>query len=664
MCTAVATIAIFQARGGTYTWLASPADGNWDTSSLNWSDGTTDGVAWVDDASAPNDAVFPATSSQKTISISSGTRYVNDLTVNGSGYKIQGNGFINLAGVFAISQNCTISANFGGSSVHIGGTAGRVLYAGGQSSTQTATYLQGSTIFAPNSDKCYGPVPSEPTDNIFVTSGNPCLFPNATSMTLNHNRTIKLAAQATVRFGVNGGPYKIQSLIAAEKSPGCDYSTNTVVSFPGDWEGQNILDPGEGRTNVVGRINLASRLTIASGVTHVGNWKKGTDTTTPLYIHGTNFVYNVGKGNLVVSGGTLYCSQDRYVDVSKRGHVTVTGAGKVYMPNVEWLNGLSGDGRLTVTNGGEFLVRVLRISQSTASEIFLEEGGLITTTVLGIDPNASPKGTFRFNGGRLRSRDSRRNFFATVSAAAMTEAKASGIRFVVGEKGAVFDTGNAQNIWWQRPLVSGAEHDGGVRKIGNSAAELNNLVFMNTNCYNGVTVVEGGAIQLRVDNALPPGNTVRLTASGANISASTFDSEATVRHTTQWLKRVEGFGAVWNSTNIHVTNSVAPSIGGTLVFGNVCDLRGDYEIAGDANGCGLLEVRGTGQSISNLTLRVANFNALDTRAPNDRYKILKSTNGYTGKFVIPADWPRGWDVKYTDNAAYLYFQKGTTFIVR
>ena len=246
----------------------------------------------------------------------------------------------------------------------------------------------------------------------------------------------------------------------------------------------------------------------------------------------------------------------------------------------------------------------------------------------------------------------------------MTEAKASGIRFVVGEKGAVFDTGNAQNIWWQRPLVSGAEHDGGVRKIGNSAAELNNLVFMNTNCYNGVTVVEGGAIQLRVDNALPPGNTVRLTASGANISASTFDSEATVRHTTQWLKRVEGFGAVWNSTNIHVTNSVAPSIGGTLVFGNVCDLRGDYEIAGDANGCGLLEVRGTGQSISNLTLRVANFNALDTRAPNDRYKILKSTNGYTGKFVIPADWPRGWDVKYTDNAAYLYFQKGTTFIVR
>ncbi len=61
---AVAAIATFQARGGTYTWLASPANGNWDTSSLNWSDGTTDGVAWVDDASAPNDAVFGTTSTK------------------------------------------------------------------------------------------------------------------------------------------------------------------------------------------------------------------------------------------------------------------------------------------------------------------------------------------------------------------------------------------------------------------------------------------------------------------------------------------------------------------------------------------------------------------------------------------------------------------------
>ena len=35
---AVAASAILPAQGGTYTWLATPADGNWNTSSLNWSD--------------------------------------------------------------------------------------------------------------------------------------------------------------------------------------------------------------------------------------------------------------------------------------------------------------------------------------------------------------------------------------------------------------------------------------------------------------------------------------------------------------------------------------------------------------------------------------------------------------------------------------------------
>ena len=31
----------------TYTW--EPTDGNWDTTTGNWSDGTSSGVAWVDD---------------------------------------------------------------------------------------------------------------------------------------------------------------------------------------------------------------------------------------------------------------------------------------------------------------------------------------------------------------------------------------------------------------------------------------------------------------------------------------------------------------------------------------------------------------------------------------------------------------------------------------
>ena len=66
-----------------YTWLASPADAAWNTTSLNWNSG----AAWVDDASSPNSAIFPDTSSQKSISIPTGeTRHVNNMTVDGDGY--------------------------------------------------------------------------------------------------------------------------------------------------------------------------------------------------------------------------------------------------------------------------------------------------------------------------------------------------------------------------------------------------------------------------------------------------------------------------------------------------------------------------------------------------------------------------------------------------
>ena len=97
---------------------------------------------------------------------------------------------------------------------------------------------------------------------------------------------------------------------------------------------------------------------------------------------------------------------------------------------------------------------------------------------------------------------------------------------------------------------------------------------------------------------------------------------------------------------------------------DACDLRGDYEIAADANGCGLLDFRGTGQSISNLTLKVSNFNVLDTHAPKTKYKIMTSTKPYVGKFKLPLNWQAGWDVRYASDAAYLYFHKGTVLVIR
>ena len=56
-----------------YTWMSSPADAYWNTSSLNWNSGE----AWVDG----NNAIF-GSSSSKTVTLD-GNRTAADISVNG-----------------------------------------------------------------------------------------------------------------------------------------------------------------------------------------------------------------------------------------------------------------------------------------------------------------------------------------------------------------------------------------------------------------------------------------------------------------------------------------------------------------------------------------------------------------------------------------------------
>ena len=663
MCMVVATIATFQTRGGTYTWLDSPANGTWDTSSLNWSDGTTDGVAWVDDASAPNDAVF-GTSSTKSVSIGS-RREVNDLTIKSADYSFSGNGPLAVAGAINVKAGTVafrgvLASGRADGSLHFSADNNfwRIAYVYGTANTQTSTCLENTVLFAPSNDRALGTVPATPTDNIFII-GTPTLFASA-NFTINSNRTIKINSGKYFNTGVNGGPFTYKCRVVAENSPGRNFSTNTYLNASANWTGRVVLAPGAGVTNAFGRLQVNSQLKVASGVTYLTG-PGGTGTSAGLYVNGkTDF--GSSYGNLTIDGGEVYVSQSLYVDLRNYGQVTVTNGGKLYMPNVHWLNGHGSPARLTIADGGEVTLSNLRITQASKCEVLLNEGGLLKTFVLSVDPNATFKGTFLFNGGRLQSRDGRRAFFTTASNAAMTEEKASCVTFVVGEKGAVFDTSNGQNLWWSRPLVSGAEQDGGLRKLGAASGE-NILILTNTNRYNGVTSIEGGGVQVRVDNALPPGTTVRMSGIAPYLDAYTFENEDPKRATEQWLSRVEGSGDLRSSAQLHITNSLAPSVSGVLAFSQPCDLRGDYEIVGNSNTCSRLYFQGK-QDISGLTLKVTDFSTFDTRAPNTRYAILVANAGYTGKFVLPADWPKGWDVKYTDGAAYLYFQKGTTIIVR
>ena len=373
-----------------------------------------------------------------------------------------------------------------------------------------------------------------------------------------------------------------------------------------------------------------------------------------LFICGNYNNFRSDIGVLEVAGGTLYATQNFYVDANQYAQVTVKDGGKVYMPNLEWLNGLNNPARLTVSNGGEFLVADLRVNSRTASQVNLNEGGLIAVNRILVYMGTN-QAKFLFNGGRIQSRAGREGFLVSDSSSPTEDQWNATIKFAVGAGGAVFDASNGQPIFWTRPLLSDVAQDGGVRKFGSGI-----LVFKHANNYNGPTSVESGGVQLRADNALPPGSTVRLGAVDAYIDGGTFDNSHP--YSEQWISRVEGIGQVKYCENMHVTNSVAPSANGAISFNKPFDLRGDYEIAADANGCSCIEVA-QGQDISRLTLKVRDISAFATNAGKGTYKILDAPNGYTGTFGI-GNVAEPWYVKYTETAAYLAYKGGLIIVVR
>lgn len=657
-----AATAATSVNAADYTWKASPADANWNLTSLNWTTDGTDSVAWTNNVENPNNAIF-GDSSTKSITIG-GTRRIQDLTLNKGGYNFSGSDCkLVMYGTILANGNTTfggkVSSGAADGSLHLTSTSSSEVQVNFNSSQNAYTniYLNGTFVFVPILDGALGPKPATPGANgIFVTGGSPTLFGgsyNNKSFTVNSNRIVRISSGKSLKLASNY-TFTLGCPVVADATEGYDYSRNTFVQVRGKsgWEGLIVFDPGAGNTNAFGRLKVLGRGKIAGGVTRVSGPGGATEDTAILYVARSSSptAFSDTTGNLLVDGGELYASQQVNVNVSDYGQVTVTNFGKVNMPKVDWLNGNSGRARLTVAKDGEFTVNLLRISQSSSlSEVHLNEGGLIEASLLCIDPSGKRNGKFRFNGGRLRSRDAKNPFFASTGGTPLAADKAAYVTFAVGEKGAVFDT-ELKNLFWNASLVSdpaaGFANDGGIHKIGG-----NILILTGTNFYNGVTWIEGGDAQLRVDNALPPGTTLKL-SNGGFITAYTFEKESPQRSTVQWIGRVEGNGTLKYMTQSHVTNSIAPAVDGTIRFESRCDLRGDYEVVGNASGCSCLEVA-AGQDISGLTLKVADFSAFDKSAENGAYTILDAPGGFTGNFQIPAGWPEDWRVRYTSDGAFI-----------
>ena len=195
--------------------------------------------------------------------------------------------------------------------------------------------------------------------------------------------------------------------------------------------------------------------------------------------------------------------------------------------------------------------------------------------------------------------------------------------------------------------------DGGILQTGDKL-----LILRSTNAYTGPTVVEGGTLCPRVDGSLPNGSTVCL--SGGDLNFHSYETLSPARGSTNWVGRLEGYGNVNNCSALHVTNAIAPSIGGTLGFAKVCDLRGDYEISASGNKCSCIYFGAAGQDISGLKLKFVNPQSFDKE---QKYLILRAPNGYTGTFDESA-LPSGWTVVYSANEARLKYLQPFVMTVR
>ena len=549
-----------------------------------------------------------------------------------------------------------------------------VLYWRAKNSTYNGgTWLEGSGIFALNGsfgDTSLGALPATPATNIWIMSGH-TLFSEGGTMNIHSNRMIFVKSGKTFYTG-SQGRLVIGGEIKTEPSPGLDYTTNNLFQVRGDWAGTVVIGPGEGITNSLGRVHVGACLEVTSGVFRLaaGGQKMGGHSLEEfLNVTGNGSSFSNTRGHLKLTAGELYSTQGLYSEVSNYGHIEIVG-GRLNIPSSHLLTGLTGPAKISVSNNGELVVGAFRLGQTKfcKNEINLGKGGVIRPKQLLLEFGNDQDVTFNFDGGRFQSRvdqDGGSSLFHSPA-----HEKWAGVKFCVREGGAVLDSSFGKHVWWELPLVSGAERDGGLTCLLGNNKDV--VLCGKAQCsYNGptrtvfTTGANTGSLQCRVANALPATTTIQL---GLKTQVGFNSSWSSGNDLDQTVARVEGLGNVAYCSKLVVTNGISAAFDdtyGTLTFGNTCSLAGTYTIVGDTNGCGCVKFK-QNQDVSNLSLKFANVEALDSHARSSFYKIVDAPNGITGTFSLAADWPRGWAVKYAADgtSVYVYYQNGTRFIVR
>ena len=695
-----AMLAPLAIHADTYSWKASPVNQYWDTSSANWTVGGAD-AAWQDG----HDAVIDLASGAANSINVSGSRTVHNLTssANARGFFLKeataGASSLAVTGTISPGGNILLQVPLvGNNALHLSGTSYLYLYknntyTGGTYLESTGLHVNGAGLFLDGGT--LGAVPASPRDDIFVNSSYPTLNSSG-NITLEANRHIRVADGQWFNLGA-GNTMTIRGRIHGVPTGGLDYPTTTHLYVRSDWPGRIVLDPGTGVTNDIGALTVRGRLTLASGVTRVSSALENKVDSDNGANNGAGdgnalcFIRNHGNsdydnyGHLIISSGasletpaetwddmTSSSAATRRFQTSRYAQVEVNG--RLWMPNVQYLNAWLTPAKLTIGNGGDVCLALLRVTTNRKSgefgEINLNAGGTLRLFAFEAEPYEDNYGVINLNGGvihprRLVANVTESNFLGTHGSVG----RWSYITVKVLEGGALFETTEA-NAFCNRPLMSGVAAgaiDGGLTVRGGNGMAF--ILSTTGSDYSGPTrveCVEGNTtvFQVRAANALPSGTTVQL-GPNAKMAFTTY-SGTPFTTLAQTVARAEGCGTFEYNDKLSVTNGIAPAFDGqygVLTFKQPCSLAGDLEIKGDANGCGCVKFEQPGQSIASLSLKADGTSTFAKRRRGGFYKVVDAPNGYSGQFAS-VDLPAGWDIRYAPTAVSLRYLDSTVLYVR
>lgn len=231
---------------------------------------------------------------------------------------------------------------------------------------------------------------------------------------------------------------------------------------------------------------------------------------------------NPGSASMIISGG-VFESQAANPDIIGNGVNTSGGLSSLRVAGGDYVNTNGSSRTLVVNNGGAVGVTgIFTLASGSAAVSNLQlgasgnagmavvnlEGGTLYANVVR-SGGTGPTKIFNFNGGTLAALGNRTDFMQ-----GLTQANVSTNGAIIDNRG--FDITIAQAL--EHDAALGATQDGGLRKLG-----AGRLTLSGTNTYDGLTVVETGALRIQNGSGLGSGVGGTVVSNNARVElAGTF----------------------------------------------------------------------------------------------------------------------------------------------